>query len=192
LERFYTSDPFGNRLEFIKIQEATNMQLDDLKALFLREISTLERELDLYPDRASIWKDLPGLPNSTGTLVLHLAGNLQHFIGTTLGQTGYVRNRDLEFSARDLSKEHLKAELEQARQAILSTFPKLTQTQLEEPFLGFKPELKLTVRQTLLHLQAHLAYHLGQIDYHRRIVTGNNTSANAVALTDLNLLVSKQ
>ncbi|WP_019588825.1 hypothetical protein [Deinococcus apachensis] len=67
------------------------MLLQDLRKLYLREISTLERELDLYPDEASIWSEPPGLPNSAGTLFLHLTGSLQHFFGAVLGKTGYVR-----------------------------------------------------------------------------------------------------
>ncbi|MGL4608861.1 MAG: hypothetical protein ACRCYY_04120 [Trueperaceae bacterium] len=80
------------------------MILDDFKRTFLREVATLERELDLYPDEASVWKELPGLPNSAGTLFLHLAGNLQHFLGATLGQTGYVRDRDAEFASRGIAR----------------------------------------------------------------------------------------
>jgi uncharacterized damage-inducible protein DinB len=168
------------------------MQLQDFKATFLREVATLGRELDLYPDEASVWKELPGLPNSTGTLILHLAGNLQHFIGATLGQSGYVRNRDLEFSARDISRETLKAHLEQAQQAIIMTFSKLDEERLEQPFPELKRDVQLTTRQMLFHLLTHLAYHLGQLDYHRRVVTGSNVSANAVALTELHLLLQKK
>jgi uncharacterized damage-inducible protein DinB len=161
------------------------MLLNNLKILFLREISTLERELNLYPDDATVWKELPGLPNSTGTLILHLAGNLQHFIGATLGNTGYLRNREAEFSNRDIPRTKLKDELTNTTHAVNATFATLSENQLEEVYPLSINGVQLTTALTLLHLSNHLAYHLGQIDYHRRAVTGDKVSANAVVIAEL-------
>jgi uncharacterized damage-inducible protein DinB len=164
---------------------ATVGLLKDLKVLYLREISTLERELDLYPDDASLWKELPGLPNSAGNLLLHLAGSLQHFFGATLGNTGYRRNREAEFSKRNVSRSDLKQELSRARQGVIAAFEHLTEDRLAQVFPVQFADAPFSIRLTLLQFLGHLAYHLGQIDYHRRMVTGNSASANAIAASDL-------
>jgi uncharacterized damage-inducible protein DinB len=159
--------------------------VDNLKKLFLREVSTLERELDLYPDDASVWKVIPGLPNSAGNLILHLCGNLQHFIGTTLGQTGYVRNREAEFSSSNISRAVLKQELSKTRESLEHTFSQLKAGQLEQIYPLAIGGVQLSTELTLLHLSNHLAYHSGQIDYHRRAISGDTTSANAVSFAEL-------
>ena len=159
--------------------------LEELRRLYLREIATLERELDLYPDEASLWQQLPGLPNSGGTLLLHLAGSLQHFFGATLGGTGYVRDRAAEFAKRDLPRNEIKRELSSARQGVLAGFANLTEQHLTQTFPVVFADEAFSTRLTLLQFSSHLAYHLGQIDYHRRAVTGDRTSANAIAASHL-------
>lgn len=161
------------------------MLLEDLEALYLREVATLGRELDLYPDEGSVWKELPGLPNPAGTLFLHLAGSLQHFFGAVLGKTGYMRDRAAEFSRRDVSRSEIRQELSRAQQGVQAGFANLTEDRLEEAFPVIFADAELSTRLTLLQFLSHLAYHLGQIDYHRRAVTGNNASAYAVAASDL-------
>jgi hypothetical protein len=161
------------------------MLLDDLQAIFLRDIAGVERELALYPDEASIWKVLPGMPNSAGNIILHLAGNLQHFFGATLGHTLYVRDREAEFTKRNVSRLELQKELEAARTGVKAGFANLTENRLSQPYAVKITDTQFTTQLALLQLLSHLAYHLGQLDYHRRTVTGNVTSANAVAAPDL-------
>ena len=156
------------------------MLLEDLKQLYLREIDTLERELDLYPDDASVWKELAGLPNTAGNLILHLSGSLQHFFGATLGNTGYQRNREAEFSRRNVLRSELKQELANARAGVQAAFANLTEESLEQVFPVQFADAPFSSRLTLLQFLCHLNYHIGQIDYHRRVVTGNNVSANAL------------
>lgn len=156
------------------------MLLEDLKALYLRDITTLARELELYPDDASIWKELPGLPNSAGTLFLHLAGSLQHFFGATFGETGYMRNREAEFSRRNVPRNDIKQELVNARQGVQAAFANLSEDDLEQTFPARFADADVSTRLTLLQFLGHLAYHLGQIDYHRRVVTGNPVAAGAI------------
>jgi uncharacterized damage-inducible protein DinB len=156
-----------------------------LKTLFLRDVSSLERELELYPDDASVWKDVAGLPNSAGNLVLHLCGNLQHFIGATLGSTSYQRDREAEFSSRDIPKNVLREEITKTKQALMETFATLKDKDLEQPYPLAIGGVQLSTLLTLLHLSSHLAYHLGQIDCHRRVVTGDKISANAVSFVEL-------
>lgn len=161
------------------------MLVQDLKALYLREIATLERELELYPDDASVWQDLPGLPNSAGTLLLHMAGSLQHFFGATFGGTGYVRNREAEFTRRNVPRSNIQEELVHAKMGVQIAFDNLTEDDLEQTFPVQFADAEFTIQLTLLQFLSHLAYHLGQIDYHRRAVTGNSTSASAIAASEL-------
>ena len=161
------------------------MLLEDLKAIYLREVATFERELDLYPDDESVWVELPGLPNAAGTLFLHVAGSLQHYLGMVLGHSGYVRNRAAEFERRDVPRSELRQELSRARQGVLAGLAHLTEDHLERAFPVQFADAPFSTRLTLLQFSSHLAYHLGQIDYHRRAVTGNPTPADAVAASNL-------
>lgn len=161
------------------------MLINELKTILLRDIAGVERELGLYPDDKSVWQNVAGLPNPTGNLILHLSGNLQHFFGAALGNTGYVRNREAEFTKKDVTRSELKQELGEAKQAVLAAFNHLTEQKLDEAHPVKITDTAFSNRLAILQLITHLAYHLGQIDYHRRMVTGNPASANAVAAPDL-------
>jgi hypothetical protein len=138
--------------------EITNQDLlEDLKMLYLREVATLERELDLYADDASVWKELPGLPNAAGTLFLHVSGSLQHFFGKVLGGSDYVRDRAAEFSKRDVPRNELKLELSKARQGVLAAFAKLTEDNLTQIFPANFADAAFSTRLTLLQFLSHLA-----------------------------------
>lgn len=147
-----------------------NLFVDSLQNVLLRDLSKLESELLLYPDEASLWKVDKAIKNPAGNLCLHLCGNLQHYIGGVLGRSGYVRNRDNEFAAKNISRENLIKEIAFAKKAVSDTLPTLTEQQLQanypEDVLG-KPTTTLFF---LVHLSAHLSYHLGQVNYHRRLV----------------------
>src|SRR5439155_24275894 len=116
---------------------------------------------------------LPGLPNSAGTLALHLAGNLRHFVGGQLGATGYVRNRDAEFATRDLPRAELLALIDRAIEEVETTLSSLRDQNLARPFPLVVANCSMLTGDFLVHLASHLAYHLGQVDYHRRAVTGD-------------------
>lgn len=150
-----------------------------------RELRTLRRELESYPDESLIWALPTGLPNSAGTLALHLAGNLQHYIGALLGGSGYVRDRDQEFAARDVARATLIEQLSAAEVAIQSTLPYLTDEQLAEPFPEPIRDHYLETGEMLIQLAVHLGYHLGQVSYHRRVVTGNAQGVGALSAAEL-------
>ena len=150
-----------------------------------RELRSLRRELESYPDEHLIWALPPGLPNSAGTLALHLAGNLQHYIGALLGDSGYVRDRDQEFAARDVPREALLAQLSAADAAISSTLPGLSDAQLSQPFPEPIRDHFLETGEMLIQLAVHLAYHLGQVSYHRRLVTGNAEGVGALSPVEI-------
>ena len=145
--------------------------------LFARDLAVLSREVGLYPDDASLWQEVPGQPTLGGNLVRHLAGNLQHFLGAVLGGSGFIRDRDAEFSARGLSREDLQAEIAAAEAAVSGAFAGLDPARLEAPFPEAIRGHQLSTRMVIVHLLTHLSFHLGQVDYHRRAATGNRRSA---------------
>ncbi|HET9725771.1 MAG TPA: DUF1572 family protein [Gemmatimonadales bacterium] len=154
-------------------------------AILDRDLHTLRRELEAYPEERQIWQEVPGLPNSAGTLALHLAGNLQHYIGARWGDTGYVRNRDAEFSRRGVPRGELLAEIERARQALAAALPRVPAEALERDFPELIADAHIRTDEYLVHLCAHFAYHLGQLDSHRRIVTGNSAGVGALRPIEL-------
>jgi uncharacterized damage-inducible protein DinB len=155
-----------------------------VRAVLLRDLAAFRREIEAYPDEESPWALPPGFPNSAGTLALHVAGNLQHFIGAILGGTGYVRDRAAEFSARGVPRVDLLRELRAAEDAVRGT---LDGRALPEQYPGPAGGGGMTIRtdEWLVHLAVHLTYHLGQVDFHRRSVTGSATGVGAVATTEL-------
>jgi uncharacterized damage-inducible protein DinB len=154
---------------------------NDYARFFGRELATVRDELLAYPDSASIWAVPAGLPNSAGTLALHIAGNLRWFIGAQLGGTGYVRDRDAEFSARNLERDELIRVIEAASDEVTRSLATFDDARMDEIFPLEVAGARLPTGRFIGHLAVHLGYHLGQMDYHRRIVTGVNKSVGALA-----------
>ena len=141
-----------------------------LSELFERDLIKLKSEIEQYPDEADLWKKPGEVPNSAGNLCLHLNGNLQHFIGATLGDTGYVRDREAEFSTTGVPRETMLADIDTTLSVVRSTLAKLTDADLAanypiEPF-GHP----MTTGWFLTHLATHLTWHLGQMSYLRRVL----------------------
>ncbi len=159
----------------------------DLLVLFRRDLRCFIREVELFPDDAMLWCTVPGIANSAGNLALHVAGNLRHFVGTVLGGTGYVRQRDLEFTQREGSRATVVAELEAAmtetEASLRDLWPETVAATFPVPVGGHHP----ATGRFLLHLAVHLAFHLGQVGYLRRALTGAVTSAGGMAIADLDL-----
>lgn len=153
----------------------------DYARYFGRELATVRDELLAYPDTNAIWALPAGLPNSAGSLALHIAGNLRWFIGAQLGGSGYVRDRDAEFNARGVARDELVRQVEAASDEVTRALAQLDAARLDQPFPLEVGGVKLPVGRFIGHLAVHLAYHLGQMDYHRRIVTGVNKSLGALA-----------
>jgi uncharacterized protein DUF1572 len=156
-----------------------------IAAIICRELSTLERELNAYPTEAQIWALPAGLPNSAGTLALHAAGNLRHFVGAVLGGTSYVRDRDAEFSRRNVPRSELIEDLRQAERAVRDTLPSMDAGRFAETYPLPVANRRVNTGEFMTHLVAHLAYHAGQLNFHRRIVTGDVTGVGAVSPTEL-------
>ncbi|MEO8479203.1 MAG: DUF664 domain-containing protein [Gemmatimonadota bacterium] len=154
----------------------------DVRSCLLRDLDGFVAELHGYPDERQIWALPAGFANSTGTLALHAVGNLRHFVGAVLGSTGYVRDREREFSARDVPRSELIAELEEARREIGAVLEELDLSRADEPLPIAIREYRPTTLRMLVHLTSHLAWHLGQADYHRRAVTGVTQPVAALGL----------
>ncbi len=141
-----------------------------VRQVLLRDLDILQREVQSFPDEAGLWKIGGAISNSAGTLCLHLCGNLQHFVGAVLGGTGFVRNREHEFNARNVSREELIKEIANTRNAVDRTLSSLSESQLNQDYPVEVLGGKLSTVFFLLHLAAHLNYHLGQVNYHRRLL----------------------
>lgn len=146
------------------------MILETLKALFNRDLNRLKNEIELYRKEENLWKVDRQIANSAGNLCLHLIGNLNTYIGLEIGKTGYVRHRDLEFSLKDVPKSDLLDRIEETRIIVGQSLDTLTPEQLEEEFPVLVFENKTSTGYLLIHLTTHLTYHLGQINYHRRLL----------------------
>jgi uncharacterized damage-inducible protein DinB len=162
-------------------------QTSDIELMLLRELEGFEREVSFYPDDQSLWETLPGVTNSAGNLAMHVAGNLQHYIGRVLGDTGYVRNRDAEFARRSGTRAEVVAELRKAANVIRDVLPKLTEAKLAGEFPESVMGMKFRTSTLLTHLCAHAGFHLGQAGYLRRVLTGNTASSGPLPLRPLAL-----
>lgn len=145
----------------------------ELAELFARDITRVIQELQAFPDTDSVWKAAPGVTNAAGTLALHLEGNLREYIGRQLGQIAYTRERPLEFSKRGVARDELIARLDAVRIQIPAVIASLSDDQLDTTYPEEFHGTPMTTRQFLIHLEAHLNYHHGQIDYLRRFTTGD-------------------
>jgi uncharacterized damage-inducible protein DinB len=154
--------------------------LDDIAVLLRRDLEGLQREVALFPDDTLLWATTPGVTNSAGNLVLHIAGNLQHFIGHEMGGLPYQRDRDAEFGRRHGSRDELVDELGRALAAVSTVLPRLTHDQLDAMFDAHSG-VSISTQRFLLHLCTHTAFHVGQVGYLRRVLTGESQSTNTVS-----------
>ena len=161
------------------------MFIEHIHHIMVRELRGMKNELLAYQDEGDIWRSVPGLPNTAGTVALHVAGNLQHFVGAQLGKSGYVRDREAEFGRRDVPVSEMVKELDRTIAALDAAFAKLEEEAMDRPFPQEIAGVRPTAGEFLVHLVAHLAYHLGQIDYHRRCVAEDDTTAEVLSPRDL-------
>jgi hypothetical protein len=143
---------------------------ETLKILFNRDLNRLRNEIEQYKNEDDIWKVEGEIKNSAGNLCLHLVGNLNTYIGKELGKLEYVRNRELEFSLKNVPRQELIQKIENTIKVINETMDNFDEIlfETEYPILVF--DHKTSTEYLLVHLTTHLAYHLGQINYHRRLI----------------------
>lgn len=141
-----------------------------LETIFHRDLDALKQEIEAYQNEDRLWMVTKDISNSAGNLCLHIIGNLNHFIGAILGHTGYVRQRELEFTRTHVPKIEMITNIGATKAIVAKVLADLTTTDLEREY-----ELKvfnkpMSTGYFLVHLSTHLAYHLGQINYHRRLL----------------------
>jgi len=138
--------------------------------LYERDLKKVRAEIEQYENDADLWETADGISNSGGNLCLHITGGLQYLIGAVLGETGYVRDREAEFTEKNVPREQLLARIDTTIDAVTSTLAKLTSADFEKPYpldiLGHP----MTSEFFVTHLVGHVNYHLGQINYHRRLL----------------------
>ena len=143
---------------------------ETLKSLFKRDLTKLKEEIGAYQKERNIWLVADGISNSAGNLCLHLTGNINGFIGAQMGKTGYVRQRDLEFSLKDVPRAELIQKIEDTIIMVDSVLDSITTEQLEALYPIEVFVHPMSTEYFLVHLSTHLTYHLGQINYHRRLL----------------------
>ena len=146
------------------------MLIETLKSLFNRDLNKLKVEIELYENENQIWLIDKNISNSAGNLCLHLIGNINTYIGAELGKTGYIRDRPLEFSLKDIPRSELINKINNTILVVNNTLDRLTENDLETIYPQIVFEKEMTTGFFLVHLATHLAYHLGQINYHRRLI----------------------
>ena len=146
------------------------MLIQTLISLFTRDLNRLKQEITAYQNEQLIWVVDKNISNSAGNLCLHLIGNLNTYIGAEFGKTGYVRNRPLEFSTSYVDRATLIEKIEATILVVDNALAKLTSEDLEKEYPQLVFEDKTSTGYFLVHLATHLSYHLGQINYHRRLL----------------------
>ncbi len=140
-----------------------------IEVLFKRDLMKLQEELNLYEYEDDMWKIQGEIKNSGGNLALHLIGNLRHFFGHVLGKLDYIRDREHEFGAKNGDRNEMIGEIDVTIDEVTNVLRGLSNDQLQEVFpinvLGYE----MTTAHFITHLYGHLNYHLGQINYHRRV-----------------------
>lgn len=148
------------------------MLKDVLIQLFQRDLRKLYNELEKYGDEASIWKVERGIANSGGNLCLHLVGNLNTYIGKEMGNSGYVRDRDQEFAQKDVPRVQLLKMIEDTIIVVTQTLQASDETRWSDQYPARVFDKPTSTEYMLVHLACHLSYHLGQVNYHRRLIDG--------------------
>ena len=144
---------------------------NELAALFSRDLAKLSKQIESFPTDELLWQTLPGVINSAGNLALHIEGNLSEFVGRELGGLPYQRNRELEFSSKAGSRAELRSRLAKLRESIPAVIEVLNPDELEKEYPQVVLNRPMSTGEFLIHLYGHLNWHLGQVEYLRRLLT---------------------
>lgn len=146
------------------------MIVNEFKILFERDFEKLFAEINSYSITENLWKIDGTISNSAGNLCLHLIGNLRHYIGKEIGGFDYERNRENEFSAKGISKEDLLNEISFSKDIVSKSLEGMDDSLWPRIYPIQVFGMPMTYGYFLTHLYGHFNYHLGQINYHRRLV----------------------
>jgi uncharacterized damage-inducible protein DinB len=156
---------------------------DSVKLMIMRDLRGTEEQIAAYPDDESLWIVKPGISNSAGVLAIHVAGAVSHFIGSILGNNGYKRDRDAEFASHGKSRDEVRAIIQKAISEVGDALDSVSDLQIASAYpLPFGlAQVEARTSDVLIHLAVHIAYHLGQIDYHRRLLTPNPAKIDIIS-----------
>ncbi|MEO9022046.1 MAG: DUF1572 family protein [Ginsengibacter sp.] len=138
--------------------------------LYERDLEKLAKEISLYKNENDLWKAKEGIINPGGNLAVHIIGSVNYFVGSILGNTGYVRDRDGEFSVKNISREQILADLENAKKMAVKVLSAIPEEEMKKEYPIKIAGQTSPVRDTLVFFLAHLNYHLGQLNYLRRMI----------------------
>lgn len=144
--------------------------MQNIKALYLTQLDALREEISLYKNENDLWVLTGEIKNTPGNLCLHICGNLNYFIGALIGNTGYVRDREKEFSDKNTGRESLYKNIDDTKNMIINVFDNLGNYDFTKIYPDNKFGENPTYAFVFARLVSHLSYHLGQINYHRRIL----------------------
>jgi len=120
----------GQPAALVDMRGEEGLMKDWITNVITRELKALRREIETYPSEQDLWEVRPGITNPGGNLALHLAGNIQYFLGNVLGKSGYARNRDAEFGSRDVPRSELLHEIDNAIAAVQTGMSKISEADL--------------------------------------------------------------
>ncbi len=146
------------------------MNTNTLLSFFERDLNKVITEIELYKNEETIWRVEKNIANSAGNLVLHVIGNLHTFIGKEIGKTGYVRNRELEFTQKNVPRQELIDGIKDTIEMVKNSLHSITNEELKKEYPVLKFSQTESTEYLLVHLATHLTYHLGQINYHRQLM----------------------
>jgi hypothetical protein len=146
------------------------MLKDTLAQIYERDLMKVIQEISSYQNEQDLWIIADGITNSGGNLALHLIGNINHFFGAALGNTGYERKRDAEFADRNVSRAEIIDGLEKAINVMKDALAGLSEEDLQAEFPGGFRDTPQKTETVVIYMLSHLNYHLGQINYHRRLL----------------------
>lgn len=144
--------------------------IEDLITIFSRDLDRLKTEIETFQEESNLWITAGNITNTAGNLCLHLMGNVNTYIGKNIGQYHYIRNREAEFSLKGVSRQKMIEDLEKTKTIVLSTLQHMEKEKLDDIYIENVLGYEMTYRYFLIHLTAHFSYHLGQINYLRRIL----------------------
>ena len=134
-----------------------------------RDIRKLIEEINLFRNEENLWKTQGSVKNSSGNLALHIIGGMNYLIGATLAKTGYIRDRDQEFIRKGVARKEIVAHLEELIPMINQTLNALGHDGMEAEYPLIFDDMKVSNSYLFVQLLVHLNYHLGQVNYLRRV-----------------------
>ena len=141
----------------------------DFAKIYGRELDRLADEIAAYRIDEELWSTMGAQKNPPGALALHAVGALMGVIGSGLGGTGYLRDRDREFTERNVPRDQIVQRIRECRDTIVSVLDGLDDAAMSDTYPGKTPPSRqgITTQGYLMHLLWHLGWHQGHIYYHR-------------------------